>query len=82
MSDVLSGVTLAAALGAFALTAMVSLRARVEPLYVVVRGIFAFLAVLVLARWSAGALDSLGPIVSEDGDSRAGDSEQGSSGRP
>jgi hypothetical protein len=47
-----------------------------------VRGIFAFLAVLVLARWSAGALDSLGPIVSEDGDSPAGDSEQGSSGRP
>jgi hypothetical protein len=47
------------ALSAFGLTGALSLRAQVEPLYAVLRSAGAFIAVLVVTRWSAGILDSL-----------------------
>lgn len=60
-SKALSGASLVVALAAFALTGALSLRAQVEPLYAVLRGIGAFTGVLCLARWSAAALDSIAP---------------------
>jgi len=61
VGTVVSGAALVVALIAFALTGALSLRARVEPLWAMVRAIVAFLAVLWIARWSAGVLDALGP---------------------
>lgn len=58
-STVLSGFSLGIAIGACGLAGALSLRAGVEPLYAVVRGIAAFGAVLFAARWSAGLLDSV-----------------------
>lgn len=60
-SRVLSGVSLAVGLTAFALTGALSLRAHVEPFYAVLRSVGAFAAVLCLTRWSAAALDSIEP---------------------
>jgi len=54
-----SQISLFVALGAFALTGALSLAAQVEPLYVVLRSIAAFLAVLYVTRVSASVLDSL-----------------------
>lgn len=58
-STVLSGVSLGIAISACGLAGALSLRAGVEPLYAVIRGIAAFGAVLFAARWSAGVLDCL-----------------------
>jgi len=66
LSSVVSGVTLGVSVGAFGLTGALSLRAGVEPLYAVVRGILVFLGVVWLARLAANALDLLGPIDDED----------------
>ena len=59
VSSVLAGVCLGVAVAAFGLTGGLSLQAGVEPLYAVLRGIFAFTAVLISARWVAALLDSL-----------------------
>jgi hypothetical protein len=59
-SKALSGASLVA-LAAFALTGALSLRAQVEPLYAVLRGIGAFAAILCVARWTASILDLVGP---------------------
>ena len=59
MSDIVARAALGVALGAFGVTGALSLRAQVEPLYAVVRGIVAFVGVLWAARWSANALDAL-----------------------
>lgn len=67
LSSALSGAALLAAIVAFAVTGALSLRAQVEPFYAVVRGIVAFLGVLWLARWSASALDALGPVRDKPG---------------
>jgi hypothetical protein len=56
MSNVVSGVTLGVGVGAFGCTGALSLRAGVEPFYAVVRSIIAFMAVIWLARWTAGLL--------------------------
>jgi len=64
-STVLSGFSLGIAIGACGLAGALSLRAGVEPLYAVVRGIAAFGAVLFAARWSAGLLDSVAATASD-----------------
>jgi len=56
LSNVVSGVTLGAGVGAFGFTGALSLRAGVEPLYAVIRSIVAFTLVVWLARWTAGLL--------------------------
>jgi hypothetical protein len=66
LSNIVSGATLAVGVGAFGLTEALSLRAGVEPLYAVARAIVAFMVVVCLARWSANALDALGPIDEND----------------
>ena len=66
LSNVVSGLTLAVSVGAFGLTGALSLRAGVQPLYAVIRGIAAFIAVIWLARTAASALDVLGPVPEED----------------
>ena len=77
VSEVLSRVALGVATGAFGLAGALSLRAEVEPLYAVVRGIIAFAAVLWLARFSAGLLDALGTAGRSPGPpSGAGPTEQ------
>ena len=73
LSRCLSGVILTVAMGALGLTGALSLRAEVEPLYAVLRGILAFMAVLAVGRWSATALDSLGPITGDRGGSPPSD---------
>jgi len=60
-SKALSGASLVVALAAFALTGALSLRAQVEPLYAVLRGVGAFAGILCAARWSASILDLVGP---------------------
>ena len=62
ISDLVSGVSLAVGVTAFGLTGALSLRAGVEPLYAVARGIAAFVAVIWVARAAANALDALGPV--------------------
>ncbi len=59
VGGMVSQISLFVALGAFALTGALSLAAEVEPLYVVLRSIAAFLAVLYVTRVSASVLDSL-----------------------
>jgi hypothetical protein len=59
-SKALSGISLAVALIAFGLTGALAIRARVEPLYAVLRSIVAFVGVLCLARWSTSVVESLG----------------------
>jgi len=49
-----------AGLAAFALAGALSMRAQVEPLYVVLRSIAAFLGVMWLARWSGGVVEAVG----------------------
>jgi hypothetical protein len=56
----LAGLSLAVALTAFGMTGMLAIRARVEPLYAVLRSIVAFVGVLCLARWSTSVVESLG----------------------
>ena len=65
ISDLVSGAALAVGVTAFGLTGALSLRAGVEPLYAVARGIAAFVAVVWVARAAANALDVLGPVADE-----------------
>jgi len=65
LSNLVSGATLAVGVVAFGLTGALSLRAGVEPLYAVGRGIAAFVAVIWTARAAANALDVLGPVVDD-----------------
>lgn len=77
VNEVLSRMALGVATGAFGLAGALSLRAGVEPLYAVVRGIVAFVAVLWLARFSVGLLDTLGTAGASPGPpSGAGPTEQ------
>ncbi len=55
-----------AALAAFALAGGLSLAAGVEPLYAVVRGIAAFLGVLIVCRWLAGLCQVLTQEIGDD----------------
>jgi len=73
LSNVVSGVALAAALIAFAVTVVLSLRAQVEPLYAVLRSIGAFLGVLWAARWGARVVEALGGGSETDDTLRSGD---------
>jgi len=73
LSNVVSGAALAAALIAFAVTVVLSLRAQVEPLWAMVRAIGAFLGVLWMARWSVGVLDALGPVSEGPGSTKGRD---------
>lgn len=68
--DFIARASVFAGLAAFALTGALSVRAQVEPLYVVLRSIAAFLGVMWLARWGGGVLEVLG------GQSSGGDDEQ------
>ena len=77
LGSLLSRASLLVALAAFGVTGALSLRARVEPLYLVLRSIAAFLGVLWLARCGAGVLDSLGP-----GEEARPEGEPGAPGEP
>jgi hypothetical protein len=66
LSSLLPSLSLGVAVAAFGLAGGLSLRAGVEPLYSVVRGMIAFGAVLLVARWSAAVLDSLSPAPTEE----------------
>jgi len=80
-STILSGFSLGVAIGACGLAGALSLRAGVEPLYAVIRGIAAFGAVLCAARWSAGVLDSLAAATSDHDEALPGlDAREGLSG--
>ncbi len=64
-----------AALGAFALAGGLSLLAGVEPLYAVMRGIGAFLAVLLVCRWLTGLCEVLTQEMDDDQEQARGRSE-------
>lgn len=68
--DVIARASVFAGLGAFALAGALSVWAQVEPLYVVLRSIAAFLGVMWLARWGGSVVEILG------GQSSGGDDEQ------
>jgi len=61
-----------AGLAAFALAGGLSVWAQVEPLYVVLRSIAAFLGVMWLARWGGSVVDALGGQASGGDDEQAG----------
>lgn len=61
MSALLTELANLVAVSAFALAGTLSLLAGVEPLYVVLRGIAAFLGTLFLCRWVVGLLEAWAP---------------------
>jgi hypothetical protein len=71
-----SGLSLGTALAAFALTGSISVHVGVEPLYALLRGIAAFLGVLLAARCVAGIFDAM------EFDEASPDSVFGESGSP
>jgi hypothetical protein len=72
LGDFIARASVFAGLAAFALAGVLSVRAQVEPLYVVLRSIGAFLGVMWLARCGGSVVEALGAQASGGDDEQAG----------
>jgi hypothetical protein len=72
VGDFVERASVFAGLAAFVLAGALSVRAQVEPLYVVLRSIGAFLGVMWLARMAGSAMGALGAEASGGDDEQAG----------